>query len=72
VRAAVAFSTLAAREELRDRLNILPGVAIPTVAVEKQVFIPFASLAVDHGAAFFKVMDGVVERLRGEMPAAAA
>jgi hypothetical protein len=26
--------------------------------VEKQVYIPFASLALDHGAAFFKVMDG--------------
>jgi hypothetical protein len=67
-----AFSSLPAREELRAQLNALSGVAIPAEAVEKQVYIPFASLAPDHGAAFFKIMDGVVAQLRSELPAAAA
>jgi hypothetical protein len=47
-------------------------LTIPAEAVEQQVFIPFASLALDQGAGFFKIMDGLVAQLRSELPAAAA
>ncbi len=47
------------------RLNAIPGVTIRPDAIEKQSTIRLASLSADQGASFFKVMDWVVEELRG-------
>jgi hypothetical protein len=66
-----AFSAVSTRQELLEKLNAIPGVAIPVDGVEKQTYIRFASLAADRGAAFLKIMDWVVERLRNELTAAA-
>jgi len=66
-----AFSTVTARQELVERFNAIPGMAIPADGVEKQAYIRFASLSPDRGAAFLKIMGWVVEQLRNKMPAAA-
>ena len=47
-----------------DRLNAIPGVTIRPDAIEKQSTIRLASLSVDQGAGFLKIMDWVVEKLR--------
>ena len=60
-----AFSASAARQELMDRLNAIPEVTIRPDAIEKQSSIRLASLSADEGAGFLKVMDWVVEMLRG-------
>jgi hypothetical protein len=66
-----AFAAFAARQEVMDRLNALPGVAIPPDAIEKQPSTRLAALTADHGVGFLKIMDWVVDKLR-EAPAAAA
>jgi hypothetical protein len=63
-----AFAAAAARQELMDRLNAIPGVTVRPDAIEKQSTIRLASLSADQGAGFLKVMDWVVEMLR-EAPA---
>jgi hypothetical protein len=59
------FAAPAARQELMDGLNAIPGVTIRPDAIEKQSTIRLASLSADQGASFLKVMDWVVEELRG-------
>ena len=66
-----AFAAPAARQELVDRLNALPGVMIAPDAIEKQPSVRLAAVAADHGVGFLKIMDWVVDRLR-EASAAAA
>ena len=66
-----AFCAPAARQELSDRLNALPGVAISSDALEKQPSVRLAAVSADLGAGFLKIMDWVVDRLR-EAPAVAA
>lgn len=63
-----AFAAPAARRELMDRLNAIPGVAIQPDAIEKQSTIRLVSLSADQGASFLKIMDWVAEKLR-ETPA---
>jgi len=58
------FAAPAARQELMDRLNAIPGVTIQPDAIEKQSTIRLASLSADQGASFLEVMDWVVEKLR--------
>jgi hypothetical protein len=59
-----AFAAPAARQELMDRLNAIPGVTIRPDAIEKQSTIRLASLSADQGAGFLEVMDWVAEKLR--------
>jgi len=59
-----AFAAPAARQELMDRLNAIPGVTIRPDAIEKQSTIRLPSLSADQGASFLKVMDWMVEKLR--------
>lgn len=63
-----AFAAPAARRELLDWLNAIPGVTIQPDAIEKQSTIRLATLSGDQGASFLKIMDWVVEKLR-ETPA---
>jgi len=60
-----AFAAAAARQELMDRLNAIPGVTIRPDAVEKQSTIRLATLSPDQGASFLEVMGWVVDKLRG-------
>jgi hypothetical protein len=59
-----AFAAPAARRELMDRLNAIPGVAIQPDAIEKQSTIRPAALSADQEASFRKIMDRVAEKLR--------
>ncbi len=59
-----AFAAAAARQELMDRLNAIPGMTIRPDAIEKQSTIRLASLSPDPGAGFLEVMDWAVEKLR--------
>ena len=59
-----AFAAAAARQELMDRLNAIPGVTIRPDAIEKQSTIRLALLSADQGAGFLTVMDWVVKKLR--------
>ncbi len=61
---APAFATAAARQELVDRFNAIPGVTIQPEAIEKQSTIRLATLSGDQGASFLKAMDWMAERLR--------
>jgi hypothetical protein len=67
-----AFSAVAARQKLVDRLNAISGVAIVRPdTLEWQPLLRLASLAADEGAGFLKIMDWMVDKLR-EAPATAA
>ena len=59
-----AFVASAARQELMDRLNAIPGVTIQPDAIEKQSTIRLATLSADQGASFLKAMDWMAEKLR--------
>jgi hypothetical protein len=66
-----AFSSLAARQELMGRLNAIAGVNIAADGLDKHQHVRLAVLTADHAAAFLGAMDWMVERLRGEVAAAA-
>ena len=59
-----AFAAPAARQELMDKLNAIPGVTIQPKAIEKQSTIRLATLSADQGASFLKAMDWMAEKLR--------
>ena len=60
-----AFAELGARQELVERLAVLPGQTIRPDAIEKQTTIRLAAISGDGGASFLAIMDWVVEKLRG-------
>jgi hypothetical protein len=59
-----AFSSIAARQQLMDRLNAIPGVKIAADGLEKQPHIRLTALTTDHAAAFLAVMDWVIGKIR--------
>lgn len=61
-----AFSSEAARRQLAERLNELPGVAIRPNSLDRQPSIPLSALATDQGAAFIDAMQWLAGRLRSE------
>ncbi|WP_375459735.1 hypothetical protein [uncultured Enterovirga sp.] len=63
------FSDRALREELRRRLNEVPGIDIPESAIDKRPSIRLSALAkADGSGALLEVMDWFAATYRGEEP----
>jgi len=63
------FDAVSKRQELREKLNAVPGIAIPEESIERRPNVPLQVLTAEGALdRFLEVLDWVVSEIRLEPP----